>query len=111
MDEDDNNLKKNKIDYLNNIISDSLKQILNLYNSDISTVDYMNTTMDSIVPLVVDDDVTNYKSQIILPITHDYKVEGLLIFVTSNREYLESNLRFAKTTKHFVEVLSSKEYL
>ena len=110
-DKENNKIQKKNNDYLNKTISDSLKQILNLYNSDINTIDYMNTTMDSIIPLVVNDDVSNYRSQIILPITHDCSVEGLLIFITDDREYLPSNLKFAKTTKHFVELFSSKRYL
>ena len=102
---------KNKNDYLDKEISKSLKRILTLYSSDINAVDYMNTTMESIIPLVVNDDITNYTSQIILPITENYNVTGLLIFLTDNRKYLPSNLKFAKTTKHFVEIFSSKQYL
>lgn len=99
----------NKI-YLDKKISTDLKNILNLYETDISTVNYMNTTMDSIINLSCDDNVNMYSSQIILPIAHEY-VEGLLIFFTNNRRYLPSNLNFAMTTKQFTEVFSTKEYM
>lgn len=97
--------------YLDKKISNSLKQILNLYKTDINTIDYMNTTLDSIIPITTDDDISKYKSQIILPIIHNYMIDGLLIFITDNRKYLSSSLKYAKTTQHFVEVLTSKEYL
>lgn len=97
--------------YLNKKISNSLNQVINLYKSDINTVDYMNTTLDSIIPITIDDDITKYKSQIILPIIHDYIIDGLLIFIADNRKYLSSSLKYAKTTQHFVEVFTTKEYL
>ncbi len=97
--------------YLDKKLSNSLKQILNLYKTDINTIDYMNTTLDSIIPITTDDDISKYKSQIILPIIHNYIIDGLLIFITDNRKYLSSSLKYAKTTQHFVEVLTSKEYL
>lgn len=84
---------------------------LNLYKRDLNSIDYVNTSMNSIVPIVVDDDISKYQSQIILPIVHNEMVDGLLIFVADNRKYLESNLRFAKTAKHFVELFSTETYL
>ncbi len=92
--------------YLNSKLSDSLKQIL---HSNCSS--YLNITVDSIIPLVIDDNILKYKSQIILPIFHSDTLEGLLIFFAKDREYLPSNLRFAKTTQHFVELFSTKDYL
>lgn len=67
----------------------------------------MNTSMDSIVPIVVGDDISKYKSQIILPIVHNDIVDGLLIFLTDERKYLASNLNFAKTTQHFAQLFSA----
>ena len=101
----------NSNNYLNTELSTSLKQIINLFETDINTVDYMNTTLDNIVPITIDDDITKYKSQIILPIIHDSIIDGLLIFIADNRKYLASSLKYAKTTQHFVEVFTTKEYL
>lgn len=95
--------------YLNNELSNSLKQILT--SPHLSDICYLNTTMDSIIPLVDDDNILKYKSQIILPIFHNSTPDGLLIFFTEDREYLPSNLKFAKTTKHFVELFGTKDYL
>lgn len=95
--------------YLNNELSDSLKQILD--SAYLNKTTYLNTTIDSIVPLIDNDNILKYKSQIILPIFHDDTLDGLLIFFTEDREYLPSNLKFAETTKHFVELFSTKDYL
>lgn len=96
--------------YLDVSLSCKLKEILNLYTLDISFSDYMNVSMDSVVPIVDNDDY-KYISQIILPIVHNEYVDGLLIFTTEDRKYLPSNLKFAKTTKYFTEVFSTKKYL
>lgn len=95
--------------YLYKKISTNLKNILSLYEQEHTAVNYINTTMESIVDLVVNDNISHYTSQIILPITH-HDIEGLLIFFVNDREYIPSNLKFAKTTKHFTELFSSKDF-
>lgn len=92
--------------YLHHKISSELKQILNLYLTDPSASQYLNTTMNRIIPIIQNDSTDKYLSQIILPIVQYEKLQGLLIFVSEDREYIESNLDFAKTTKHFVEIFS-----
>lgn len=94
--------------YVDKTLSSSLKKIISLYESEHTAINYMNTTMDSIVPLIEHDIISSYSSQIILPIVHD-ELEGLLIFFASDRKYLFSNLKFAKTTKHFVELFSKED--
>lgn len=96
--------------YLNNYLSDDLKNIINFYCIDLSCEDYINTTLDSIVPITNNDTINAYKSQIILPITHRNILDGLLIFLADNRYYLPSNLNYAKTTRHFVEIFTDKIY-
>lgn len=95
--------------YLNSELSNSLKQILT--SSHLDDISYLNTTIDSIIPLINNDNVLKYKSQIILPVVYNSTPDGLLIFFTEDREYLPSNLKFAKTTKHFVELFGTKDYL
>lgn len=95
--------------YLNSELSNSLKQILT--SSHLDDISYLNTTIDSIIPLVNNDNILKYKSQIILPVVYNSTPDGLLIFFTEDREYLPSNLKFAKTTKHFVELFGTKDYL
>lgn len=97
--------------YLNKSLHNDLKKFLNLYAIDSCYADYMNVSMDTIVPIVEDDDISKYKSQIVLPIIHNNVIDGLLIFITDKREYLDSNLKYAKTAKHFVEIFSTKDYL
>ncbi len=96
--------------YLNKKISSDLKNIIKLYSSDTCSINYMNTTMDSIIKLTEDDSINMYSSQIILPIVHE-ALDGLLIFFTDNRKYIPSNLNFAKTTRKFAETFSTKKYL
>lgn len=102
--------EENKQRYENKPISKPLKKILKLYQSQSNVINYMNTSMESIVPLVVKDKTSRYRSEMILPIVHDH-VDGLLIFFVRDRQYLPSNLRFAKTTKQFVEAFSTVKYL
>ena len=66
--------------------------------------------MTNIIPIILNDDVSKYKSQIILPIIHNNIIDGLLIFMTCDRFYIKSNLKFARTTKHFVELLGYSNY-
>lgn len=91
---------------LNLSISNDLKQISQLFLEDISSIDYINSSMCDVVPIIYNDDVSKYKSQIILPIIHGCDVDGLLIFVADDRYFIKSNLKFAKTTRHFTELLS-----
>lgn len=95
---------------INTKISKELNEILKLYSTDQSLIDYINTNMDRIIPICEDFNSTLYKSQIILPIFQNNLLEGLLIFLSEKEHYLPSNLKFAKTTKHFVEIFSSKKY-
>lgn len=97
--------------YLDHKISSDLKQILNLYLTDSSATQYLNTTMNRVVPIIENEDVNRYLSQIILPIVQNEQLQGLLIFVSEDRQYIETNLEFAKTTKHFVEIFSMENYL
>lgn len=66
--------------YLNKNLSDSLKKLLNLYIFDCSYVDYLNTSMDTIIPITEEEDVSKYKSQIVLPILRNGIVERFVSF-------------------------------
>lgn len=55
--------------------------------------------------LIGNEDI-NYTAQIVLPIVHN-ELDGLLVFFSTDRNYLESNLRFARTTKYFTEKLTN----
>lgn len=99
----------NKI-YLDQKISKELHAILQLYRSDPSLIDYINTDMDRIIPICKKFNCMSYQSQIILPIVQNNLLQGLLIFLSKKEHYLPSSLKFAKTTRHFVEVFSDKTY-
>ncbi len=67
-------------DYLNKNLHDSLKKLLYLYTFDPYYVDYMNISMDTIIPIVEGDDISKYKSQIVLPIIHNKIVDRVAYF-------------------------------
>lgn len=66
--------------YLNKNLHDNLKKLLSLYVSDSCYIDYMNTSMDTIVPIVEDDDISRYESQIVLPIIHNGIIDRFVNF-------------------------------
>lgn len=53
-------------------------------------------------------DTKKYYSQIILPILCENNVSGILIFYSFNNNFNDDDLKFAKTTKYFVEKLIIK---
>lgn len=90
--------------FTNKHISNDLKKILKFCINDKS---FTYTTISPSNPCIklIESDNINYTAEMILPIFTD-KLDGLLIFFSTDRKYLESNLRFAKTTKYFTEKLS-----
>lgn len=55
---------------------------------------------------ITQNDTNNYYSQIILPICHSDKLDGILIFYRKDRNYIPSSAKSAITTKEFTEKLS-----
>ena len=55
---------------------------------------------------IIQNDINHYYSQMILPICHSDKLDGLLIFYRKDRNYIPSSAKSAITTKEFVEILS-----
>lgn len=100
--------EEDKKKFLGKNISNSLKNILSLYQHE-DAINYLNTTMESIVTLIENDTISSYRSQIILPVVERKyaTLEGLLIFFVRDRQYLQSNLNFAMTTKQFVDLFCS----
>lgn len=91
----------NNNDYLNKFISENLRILLNS-NFNNNSFPYILNNLCDIIPIVFNDKI-KYISQMILPIKINNNIIGALIFVTDNRKYLPSNLKFAKTTKYFTE--------
>lgn len=93
--------------YIDKNLDDSLKKFL--YSSNFDNDNFFDIHVDNIIPIIEKENVSRYKSQIILPIVHNNIVDGLLIFVTDKKKYLDSNLKYAKTAKHFVEILTIED--
>lgn len=89
--------------FINKNISNDLKHMLHVCSNE---PDFAYTTISPSNPCIklVENEHINYTAQIILPVFSD-KLVGLLVFFSTDRKYLESNLRFAKTTKYFTEKL------
>lgn len=66
--------------YLDKKLHTDLKKLLDLYSIDQCYIDYMNVSMDTIIPIIKDDDVLRYKSQIVLPIVINGIVERFAHF-------------------------------
>lgn len=81
--------------------------ILRLTNLFVKDPNFSYTTIYNENPYIslLGNETINYTAQIILPIFHE-KLDGFLVFFSTDRKYLVSNLRFAKTTKYFTEKLS-----
>lgn len=89
--------------FMNHSISKDLKYLLKKFSEQKKNEILYSKNLNSTIKLIYHDTIA-YEFQIILPII-DNLVEGLLIFFSTDREYLPSNLRYAKTTKYFVEKL------
>lgn len=83
------------------------KDLTNLTKFFIADSNFSYTSIPAENPCIslIGNECINYTAQIILPIFHE-KLDGLLVFFSTDRNYLESNLRFARTTKYFTERLS-----
>jgi len=60
---------------------------------------------------IIPNDPYKYTSQIFLPIYQEGKLVGIFMHFTDNRRYIWSNLRNAKTLRHFTELLTSEEFI
>lgn len=89
--------------FMNHSISKDLKHLFNQFNQQKKNEILYSRNSNSTIKLIYHDRIA-YQSQIILPIVDNF-LEGLLIFFSTDREYLPSNLRYARTTKYFIEKL------
>lgn len=89
--------------FMNHSISKDLKHLFNQFNKQKKNEILYSRNSNSTIKLIYHDRIV-YQSQIILPIVNNL-LEGLLIFFSTDREYLPSNLRYARTTKYFIEKL------
>lgn len=60
---------------------------------------------------IIPNDAYKYTSQIFLPIYQRNELVGVFMHFTDNRRYIWSNLRNAKTLRHFAELLTSEEFI
>ena len=89
--------------YINKKISYDLKK----YIYSINCSNYQDSILlindsNNIKP-IYHSDTQKYYSQIILPILCENNVYGVLIFYSYNNYFNSDDLKFAKTTKYFVE--------
>jgi hypothetical protein len=84
-------------------ISKELSLILNYFENDFTNSIIFNDK--EVVPIYINqsEDI-KYITQIILPIIINDKIFGMLINTNEHNYYEDVNLRYAKTTREFVEV-------
>ena len=95
---------KNDI-FIDKPISNDLNGLKKLFIQDYSFSYTTISSEHSCISLIGNESI-NYTAQIILPIFHE-SLDGFLIFFSTDRKYLESNLRYARTTQYFTQKLSS----
>lgn len=95
--------------FSNKEISNELLSIINSWKDVLFKEQLIMIYNLCCIPLVKNDK-THYYSQMILPICHYDKLDGLLIFFRKDRNYIPSSAKPALTTKDFVEKLTDNNF-
>lgn len=89
-------------------ITEGLQKIIKNFKSSNNT-SYIKTNIDSIS--LFETDSNDYLGQMILPISHNNELSGLLVFYRYDNNFINSSLKYGKTIKHFVEIFSSDDFV
>ena len=105
------NLIRKTIEIDNNLYEELKKISENKYDASVNKL--INASIEELIIIfnlycipIIQNDTNNYYSQIILPICHSDKLDGILIFYRKDRNYIPSSAKSAITTKEFTEKLS-----
>lgn len=67
-------------------------------------------TADNSIPLF-ENDSFEYAGQMILPISHNGNLDGLVVFYRRYKDFINSSLKYGETIKHFVEEFSDDSFV
>ena len=62
------------------------------------------------IPLFTND-TFKYSGQMILPIFHNDKLDGLIVFYRRYKDFINSSLKYGETIRHFVEEFSDDDFV
>lgn len=89
-------------------ISQELKDLIKDFETD--NIKNCIRTADNFIPLF-DDNTFKYSGQMILPIFHNGKLDGLLVFYRRYKDFINSSLKYGETIRHFVEEFSDDNFV
>jgi hypothetical protein len=97
-----------KISCINAPLSDDLKNLIAKWENCENSEQYLLLTNNFIK--ICNTDPYSYMGQIIFPIFHNNKLDGLLIFFRNKQNFIQSSLKYAKTVKHFTEIFTDDDF-
>ena len=92
----------------NTPITEELKNLIKDF--EIGTIKNCIKVADNSIPLF-DNDTFKYSGQMILPIFHNDKLDGLLVFYRRYKDFINSSLKYGETIRHFVEEFSDDDFV
>lgn len=105
----------NENDYINHKITDDLHDIImewtniNCFNNELFKM--YNKEKNMITLKLVENDKIPYYAQLIFPLFHNNKLNGLFICFRIHRNYNNSSVKSVITTRNFTEIMSDNNYL
>lgn len=95
--------------YLNLDISKQLSILLEEWeNSLIDDITYI--LPKDFLPLY-NKDSTKYTGQMIFPIIHNSKIDGILIFFRTTQDFIVSSTKYGLSIQHFTEIFSDNDFI
>ncbi|MDO5556640.1 MAG: hypothetical protein Q4G05_00120 [Clostridia bacterium] len=97
--------------YANKEISTDIKNTISKWSNtkDFEESFFEMRTTDTIN--IINNDTSNYTGQIIFPIYHKGKLAGTFICFRLHKDYVDTSVKPAMTTRHFVELMSNDNYI
>lgn len=103
-------LSNNKeLSCINTPLSNELKKLIIKWKSSANSEQYL-LLIDNFIN-VCNNDSYSYMGQMIFPIFHNNKLDGLLIFFRDKQNFIQSSLKYAKTIKHFTQIFTDNDFI
>ena len=96
--------------FVNRALSPQLKELIYSWKSKGPEAEELIVEPAECIDIIPNDSY-KYTSQIFLPIYQENELVGVFMHFTDNRRYIWSNLRNAKTLRHFTELLTSGDFI
>lgn len=101
--------------FINNKISDDLHGIITewskITNFDNNLFKMYNKDKNMDTLKLIDNDDTSYYAQLVFPLFHNNKLDGLFICFRTHKNYINSSVKPARTTRNLTEKMIDDNYL